>query len=308
MKIQTQHKKRQEAIDKLLNMMNYPGRFPILVLGDTGTGKSFWINEKINAVSDVKFKGKIKRVYAGLCENSQCFWENLLKEANGKFLLIEEVEKLDIISQDYLFDAMSTVDGFYGFEKKDLEIRIIFTSNFNIKKIRDDRRYLSAKFFDRISQFVVEFPNFDITQTYIYDDFRATWDKMFSTTDYKNKYPESKDFKKWLESIAYKMHGNFRDLDKIVINWNLHQVNGENKKEEEILEKVKKDFEKFLHNPFQKIYDDNTFVFDEDLDYGKMLIDFRCKLKKWALAFNENNKRNAAKQLNISHRTLERWG
>lgn len=296
-------KERENAKEKLLSMMNHPGRFPILVLGDTGTGKSHWI-EKLSE-DEVEYKNKITFKNCGLLEDTQKYWEDLLEKNHNHFLVLEDVEKLPSKSQDILFNALSTKNGKYGCEEKKYELRIIFTSTFPIKKIRDDRRYLSAKFFDRISQFVVVFPNFDLTQRSIYDDFKATWDKILSDTKFKEKCPETPDFKAWLNTIAYKMHGNFRDLDKIVINWNLHQINEIS--DEEILKLLKNDFDILLHNPSQKIYDDNTFVFDEDSNYGDMLNDFRKKIKNWALAINENKKIEAAKQLGISHRTMDRW-
>lgn len=294
---------RKNTKDKLFSMMKHPGRFPILVLGDTGTGKSYWIEKLSEDV--VEYKNKITFKNCGLVEDTQKYWEDLLEKNHKHFLVLEEVEKLPSKSQDILFNALSTKDGKYGCEEKKYEIRIIFTSTFPIKKIRDDRRYLSAKFFDRISQFVVAFPNFDATQSTIYEDFKATWDKMLSDTKFKKKCPKTPDFKSWLNTIAYKMHGNFRDLDKIVINWNLHQIN--KIPDEEILDILKNDFDVLLHNPSQNIYDDNTYVFDKDLDYGSLLDNFRSKLKKWALALNNDDKRKAANQLKISHRTLERW-
>lgn len=299
---------RQKQIEKLKKMMEYPGRFPILVLGDTGVGKSHWINKLVNGLPE--FQNKILSIPAGLTIDTKEYWEDVLIKSDQHFLIIDEVEKLSVKSQELLFKALETNNGDYGFDKKNLKIRIIFTSNFSISKIRDDRRYLLPKFFDRISQFVIEFPNFSETQRDIYSDFEATWNKFFEKTDYFNKCPKSAEFKTWLEAEAYRLHGNFRDLDKIVINWNLHQLSleGDNKdSEQKILNKIKNDFKKYLHNPSQKIYEDNTFVFDEDSNYNDMLNDFRKKLKHWALAANNNNKHKTANMLKISHRTMENW-
>ncbi|MDD2386096.1 MAG: sigma 54-interacting transcriptional regulator [Bacteroidales bacterium] len=306
-----QHPKRKNAIDKLEKMMNYPGRFPILVVGDTGTGKTHWVKHLCNEA--IEFSGKLIIEYGGLAEETYEYWDGLVKKADKHFLLIKEVEKLSIKSQELLFKALSTENGLYGFEEKNLTIRLIFTTCFPIEKIRDDRRYLTSKFFDRISQFVVEFPNFDQTQVNISEDFIATWEKMFGQeiNPYKDKCPKGHHFIKWLEGEAYRMSGNFRDLDKIVINWNLHQIvsngneNGYSK--EEILKIVKEDFKRFLHNPNQKIYEDNTFVFEESLNYGEIMDSFRINLKKWVLAYNNNDKIKAANMLGISYRTMERW-
>ena len=303
--IKNQHPIREEAIKKLKIMMDYPGRFPILVIGDAGTGKTHWI-EKMSEEA-VEFKGKIKFLSSSLCQDSLEFWTKEFSEADMHFLVIEEVEKLSNHSQELVFEAISTKDGLYGFEEKDKTIRLIFTTTFPIAKIRDDRRYLSAKFFDRISQFVVEFPNFERTQTSIQNDFNATWKKMFDKDElYKYKCPNSKELVTWLESEAYRMYGNFRDLDKIVINWNLLQLHG--KDDVHILKQIKDEFKQLLHNPSQKIADDNTLVFDEDLSYYENLCNFRKKIKNWAVAINSGNKDKAATNtLKISKRTMERW-
>lgn len=302
--IDKQHPKRKGAITKLNKMMNYPGRFPILVIGDAGTGKTHWINLLVKTANE--FQSKLLSIYGGLCEETELFWKNIFQLADNHFLVIEEIEKISSRSQELLFDALSTTNGKYGFGKKDKTIRIIFTSTFPVSKLRDDRRYLSAKFFDRISQFVVEFPNFEATQTIIYQDFKATWNKMFQKDhEYKDKCPEFQDLFNWLEGEAYKMNGNFRDLDKIIINWNLHQRDG--KEDTKILPIIRDEFRELLHNPSQKIYEDNILVFDVDSTYGTMLEDFRAKLKRWALAANGNNKLSAARKLGISYRTMERW-
>lgn len=301
MKIDNQHPKRKTAIEKLKSAMRYPGMHSILVLGDSGTGKTHWI-EKIAEDKDHEyFQQGIYSIYGGLTEDTSMYWESVIEEAHGKVLLIEEVEKLANKSQDLLFNALSTTTGYYGFKEKKCRFVLIFTSTFPIKKLRDDRRFLTAKFFDRISQFVIEFPNFDTTQTTIFEDFRATWDKM----KFNEHCPESEELKIWLRSEAYRIYGNFRDLDKITVNWNMYQL--QNKPESEILELIKQDFKNLLHNPAQKVYEENTFIFDEDSDYGQMLQNFRTKLKKWALAVNENNMRQTAKMLRVSHRTMERW-
>jgi len=301
MEIDKQHPKRITAIEKLTNAMHYPGMHSILVIGDSGTGKTHWIEKIVEGKDHEYFQNGIHSVYGGLSEENLEYWQETIQEAHGKVLLVEEVEKLSSKSQDLLFEALSTTTGYFGFKEKKYRFVLIFTSTFPIKKLRDDRRFLTAKFFDRISQFVIEFPNFNTTQTAIYKDFKATWDKM----NFAEDCPESEELKTWLRSEAYRIHGNFRDLDKIAVNWNMYQL--QSKTESEILELIKKDFKNLLHNPSQKIYEENTFVFDEDSDYGHMIQDFKAKLKQWALALNENNIRKAAKMLRVSHRTMERW-
>ena len=300
------NKKRQNSIQKLNKMINYFGRFPILVIGDTGVGKNHSIKDSIKEKAK-EFK-TIKYVKAGLAEDTDEYWAKRFKEAHNCYLVINDIEKLTKKSQEILFEILSTHNGMYGLNEKEYIVRLIVTTTFSIAKIRDDRRFLNSKLFDRISQFVVEFPNMEETQRNVYDDFLITWGKFFgSEDDIKNEYPKSNEFKNWLDNITIRLHGNFRDLDKIVINWNLHQSINNKIDEKDILKLVKDDFEKYLHNPSHKIYEDNTFILDEDSDYQTLLEGFRKKVKTWAIALNNNNKIKASKMLKISARTMERW-
>jgi transcriptional regulator with AAA-type ATPase domain len=301
--IKFQHIDRFNAIHRLKSGMLFHGMNSILVIGDTGTGKTHWINKIAEYCKNDNpyLSSGIINKYSSLCEESEDFWEKLFEKADKKVLLIEEVDKLTKKNQEILFDALSTSNGTYGIKEKKFRFILIFTTILPINKLRDDRNILTAKFFDRISQIVVRFPNFDQTQTKILVDFKATWDKM----NYDDKCPDNGDLINWLEGEAYRMHGNFRDLDKIVVNWKLYRTM--NIKDDEILGKISKDFDELLHNPAQKAYEDNIFVFDPDSKYDIIIQDFRAKLKAWSMAFNNGSIRAAAKMLNISHRTMERW-
>lgn len=305
MKIEECDKIRESEIIKLENAIKFPGRFSILVLGDQGTGKTHWI---VKIIEDTDNKKEIQffiespiQLAGSLCEESKEFWEHTFKKADKKVLIIDEVEKLTNKCQEILFDGLSTVNGKLGFDEKTYEIILVFTSTFPINKLRDDRRFLTAKFFDRISQIVIEFPNFEKTQRSVYEDFNSTWTKM----KFENEIPKSDEFQKWLQSEAYRMHGNFRDLDKIAINWHFQQ--SIEKDEAIILEKLKKEFREYLHNPSQKIYEDNIVVLDEDLKYIELLNNFRKKVKTWSIALNYGDNKKASEMLGISNRTMERW-
>ncbi|MGB5989498.1 MAG: hypothetical protein WBG43_07150 [Marinifilaceae bacterium] len=304
------NKERNRAIDILKQMMKYPGRFPILVLGDTGVGKTHWICENIHSIEGDNYLEKIVSVNSSIAEDSIQYWTDIFKSADNKFLIIDSVEKLTLRSQEIIFELLSTNNGKYGLNEneKNLEIRILFTSCFSIEELRNNRKHLVNRFFDRISQFVVVFPNFQDTQRNISNYFEETWNKFFNKgNEYHNKRPKSKELIKWLESIAYNMHGNYRDLDKIVINWNLQQIISKNKTEDQILEIIKKEFTELLKTPANKTFGDNDFIFSEDVPYGDMLTNFKKQLKEWSFNINNGNKKEAAQMLNVSIRTMERW-
>ena len=82
--MKNQPKKRKNELEKLKLMMNYLGRFPILLLGNTGVGKTHWLIE-INKKEVKEFKNKIKFINSGLVINNQEYWENELKKQINLF-------------------------------------------------------------------------------------------------------------------------------------------------------------------------------------------------------------------------------
>ena len=57
----------------------------------------------------------------------------------------------------------------------------------------------------------------------------------------------------------------------------------------------------------KKIHGLLNSLYDEDSNYEMIINDFRAKLKKWAMALNNNDPHVTAHKLGVSHRTLERW-
>lgn len=82
--LEKQPKSRKENILKLKSFMNNPGRFSILLLGERGTGKSFWINQ-IN-----KDTQSIKYLNASLIEETIEYWKKQLSKADKGILVITD--------------------------------------------------------------------------------------------------------------------------------------------------------------------------------------------------------------------------
>lgn len=304
MRKEKEHKTREECAKKLKSFLINPGNFSILILGRAGTGKSYIIDLIAEDIKEKYSYGGIPiREYASLCEESKVFWTSLLKKSDNKILVIEEVERLTVINQDLLFDAISTQNGLYGFEKKEFSCRLVFTSNLPINKLRDDRRFLQSRFFDRISQFVLMMPSFSTTWSIIEQDFKETWRKMDFKV--KTKVPKvTPDMKVWLVDFAQSSHGNFRDLDKIVINWHNYRIEGNT--DDQILTLIKKDFKEYLFSPSPKIDYENVFIFQRDTKIAEILQNFKHSLRKWS-EIEYGNKHEAARALGMSVRTLERY-
>lgn len=298
--LKDQPQKRKNVIERLYTYLSNPGRFSILILGDRGTGKTFWVEqfaeaEKLNLI--------IRR--ARLTEEKEEYWEQLLKDSNKGILLIKDIELLSAKSQELLFEAMSTKDGNFGLKVKKYEVRIVFTSSKSVSLLRDSNRYLSSYFFDRIAQLVVEFPNFANCSNKVVEDFKFTWEKF----QFPSKYPEI--LEQWLKENAHTLNGNFRDLDKICINWDnlFRSLKRSGSLIEEGLKNIKsqviEDFKTYNHFPEVKesaVYE----IYFEDKKYEDLKDEFKFKLRTWAKE-KYGSLRKAGEALGVSPRTMERW-
>lgn len=295
---------RKEILETLYGYLKNPGRFSILLLGSRGTGKLYWLNEIVKFNKEQDCLSEIISVNGWIAKDTdEKFWEQKFTEANNKLLVIDEVEELSKKTQAILFECLSTSNGKYGWEEKKHECRIVFTSTNEINTLRDSENVLLNKFFDRISQLVVAFPSFSEKNISIWDDFQATWNKMVFP---KENLPK-KEFEDWLKIHSHKFHGNFRDLDKLAINWRNYQLVGV--KENEILGKVSKDFFSLYHFPEHKSENKNAFYVKENLDfYNEIQPMFLKFVKEFAKAkYGKLSKAPEGKPLGVPYRTMERW-
>lgn len=301
-KLSEQPKNRKEQLKFLEGCLLNPGRFSILLLGKRGVGKSHWVNhisEYINESDD-----GVHEVYAPFL-NSMNISEidQVFIDSKDKILLFKDIELLKKEIQDILFQILSTSNGKYGFKEKIVECRVIFTSTFKIESLRDTERYLSHRFFDRIAQLIVKLPSYQDGNRNIFKDFIATWDKMKFP---KENFPN--EIKSWLEKKGHEFHGNFRDLDKIAINWrNLQLLEMD---EDKILERVQNDFDKYYHFPEDQLENQNYFLIDDDANYYEELLpNFRAHIKSRAYTIYGGNLKKAPhkKPFGVPYRTMERW-
>lgn len=296
--IDVQSEKRKQDILKLKFFMSNPGKFSVLLLGERGTGKSFWIDNLNN--KDLP----IVSLNGFLSEETEEFWTKQYKKANNGFLVINEVERLSPKNQELLFQSMITKNGKYGFLDKTFNIRLIFTSVFDISSLNKTEEYLSHKFFDRISQLVVKFQSFKENSTNIENDFIETWKKFKFAK--RNTIPKGSVIKWLKENADRKLSGNFRDLDKLCINWHNYRLMDFNYSEEEIFKLIIDDFSQYLKYPEHKTEMHNEFVFSREYKHDEILKTFRQKYKIWAKC-EFGTLKEAGEHLGISHRTMERW-
>lgn len=303
--LQNQPRFRAELIQKLFNYLTDPGRFAILLLGERGTGKSHWINEISKGCGHLDCLKEVITISGVLAKNTDAFfWERTFESANEKILVIEEVEELSKATQALLFEFLSTTNGLYGLKEKRFKCRIVFTSSLHIRTLRDSQDYLLNKFFDRISQFVVTFPGYGDKNLSIWDDFVLTWAKM----NFPKKELPKRILEDWLRANSHRFHGNFRDLDKIAINWRNSQINFK-KTETELLKDVENDFFELYHFPEHNSENPNAFYVDENMDYYKEIKPLFEKFVKEIARkkYGKLSKAKNGKPLGVHYRTMERW-
>ncbi|MGB0522615.1 MAG: ATP-binding protein [Flammeovirgaceae bacterium] len=294
---------RRDAIERLEGYLINPGRFSILILGAHGTGKTYWLKtlQQLHRQKDCLEDCII--INAAIAKHMQQeYWEEQFKKANGKLLVIEDVENLSRETQETLFEGLSTGEGGkYGFDQKVYDIRVAFTSSKSITALRD-YDILSNRFFDRISQFIVTFPECLTTKDGIWEDFKKSWAKM--SFQEENKIPDR--LKNWLEGNTHRFNGNFRDLDKIAINWHNYRLIG--KAENEILRLLIKDFDTNLHYPAQDNESAEVFMINKEEGFAGNLQLFKSHYKAWLNKQYGSYKNKAAiKKAGRSSRTMESW-
>ncbi len=270
-------------------------------MGKRGTGKSFWLERIQKKNIKISHSIDINYINSRLIEPTVTAINKLLSDSNKKYLVIEDVERLSPLVQELFFEALSTGNGKYGIGIKKYECRVVFTSSFEIKYLRDTEEYLIHKFFDRISQLVVELPSFTDAHRSVWKDFVATWDKM--EFEKRNEIP-GESLQDWIEKTSYLFHGNFRDLDKIAINW--HQWRLAGLSENDIHKRVISDFEQYFHFPEHSSDLSNAYYIEEGKTFSELQKDFKMKVKAWA-KLKYGTLRKAEKPLGTSYRTIERW-
>jgi len=296
---------REGVRKKLEQFIKNPGYFSILLLGDSGTGKSYLINQVFNDIE----KDKIGFYYPFEIGETN---EKVEKIFEKEYIIIKNIEELSKNQQNILFNALSTSDGKIGFgQQKDFK-RIIFTSSYDVMQLRESREHLIDRFWDRISQLVIKMPSFKDYSSTIINDFKSVWEKM----DFKEfpKLPQDVDFSFWLKENCKTFSGNFRDLDSIAILWHQYRIieygdsiqKFKSDVETRIFRKVRADFEEFTHFPSQKTDNSNVFEFEKGKTWEQIERNFHSKFKAWVKREYESIKA-ATEELNMPLRKMDKW-
>lgn len=291
------YKKRGERTTsymKLIKFLANPGRFSLTILGDRGVGKKFAIQTAFDEIKSRKDDCLDTLVFidaAELPENEKDI-DKLLENNDNGILVVEDVEQLNSTQQKLLFKAMQTEDGTFGIESKRYKVRMCFTSSAPIDQLRTSNEQLRGYFWDRISQLIVYFPNFEEEGTSIVSDFKTIWRKMEFENIEKYKHlsstPNLVYLESFLENNKVVLEGNFRDLDKLAIMFFNYRIfyYGEIKKinkeiEKEVFESVKNDFlmRAQLKNP--SLSDLSYFKITDGISMQDLKKQFKHRVKEW---------------------------
>jgi len=267
---------RKKAIERLGYALTNPGLFSVLILGERGTGKNYWIQEICRMLDKHQWDCMNSMAeYSGeyLSTIDYSSWLNLLGDANNGLLVINDIEQLSISAQDILFRALSTdQNGNVGLAKKTLKIRPVFTSASAISQLRTSKNNFSNKLFDRIAQLIIEFPSLTETKEHIEEDFHKVWNNMkFSGP------PAGFKIDDWLKENIASLKGNFRDLEKLAIVFENELRMG--KTQSEINEYIDKHF--LSHHSYPEKDAGNLFNIDNSETYEVNLANFRKQFIKY---------------------------
>ncbi len=295
---------REIELKKLKTFLDNPGYFPILIIGDNGTGKEYKLKQAMGEKKVAVFQpfeiGNSESEMSRIFEND--------------IILLKNVEELTPIQQVILWKALSTTDGQIGLESNRGFKRIIFTTTFDISALRENKEFQS-RLWDRISQLVISLPSFKDFSNVI-TDFKAVWRNMkFKSYEL---YPDNGELSYWLKDKCGTFAGNFRDLDKIAILWHQYRIieypvisedkefKPDSKVEAKIFTKVRDDFEKFCHFPTQKTDTTNFYEFEKGKSWDQIEREFRSKFKHWAKKEYHTIK-DATEKLNMPLRKMDKW-
>ncbi len=328
----TKSKKRQLANKKIEVFLG--SGFSVLLLGERGTGKSSIIRELSEKISkNEKNKSKVVEANCASFTDSQIAESELFGYEKGAFtganskktglieaaengiLFLDEFHHLDKSVQAKLMKAFQT-DKSNSFhirplgakdEKEIKNVKLVFATNRTIEVLHD---LLLPDFYDRVVQYVVSIPPVRETLEDLEDDWKGIFERLYPKEQIEA--PTDRNIINWLKSLPLK--GNFRDLENIAKDYKIFNEFDENTKKAICSEM------EIQISPFEYAKTCYELYHCESLSAEKIEIkipnavdaktlekNFHQQLRKWA----ENkygSRKEAAKQLRVSEKTLGNWG
>ena len=273
--------------------------FSILLIGERGTGKSNIANDakdkmnpknafvQVNCASfdeDSKAEAELFGYKSGAFTGANKDKIGLIEEANGGVLFLDEIHHLSKLVQAKLMKALQTdknnkmsIRKMGDNKETKVECQLIFATNKNINELRT---HLLTDFYDRIVQHVINIPPLRETV----EDRFTDWETIWRGLKFNSNVPNLSKFRKWLKEMP--LYGNFRDLQKIAIYYNIfEQFDGETKAlmpENTAFEYAKNEFNKYhAQEPLPPKADYN---FNITQTTKEMLADYLFEMQAWAVS------------------------
>ncbi len=308
--------KNIENVMDFINMVSKSSDTPIMILGETGTGKEL-IAKAIHARSPV-FQGPFVPVNCSafpedLIESELFGYESgafsgankqgkkgLIEEADGGTLFFDEVADLSLAGQAKLLRFLESGE-FYkvgGTKKYHVRTRVVSATNKKIEALVKKEKFRKDLYF-RLCVVKAEIPSLNERKEDIIPlakHFLHEFNKKFS----KTLKGFSKEAEKYL--LSYEFTGNARELKNMIERAVL--IAKTDKLELEGLEgssNLLNDTAKF--NTMQ-----HQGLGPEGIDLVKLLESTEKKFMKQALVLSKGNESKAARLLNMNHHTFRyRW-
>jgi len=298
--------------------------FSILLIGERGIGKSKIASEakerlrkldkliqgniiEANCASfanDTMAESELFGYAKGAFTDAKADKKGLIESAENGILFLDEIHHLTKCVQAKLMKALQTDElnrlsiRRVG-ENKEIkvkDVRLIFATNRNMSELRND---LLPDFYDRIIQHVVEIPA--IRETV--EDRITDWENIWKGLKFKGDAPRELELVKWLNHLP--LYGNFRDLQKIAMYYNVFNQFDEGTKkmlnETNAFQYARNEFEKY-HSPVIQLGKEK-FNFNIKQTTKEMIADYLFELQDWAVSKFEGRKR-AVEHFNLKEDTV----
>ncbi len=311
--------KKIEAVMDFINMVAKSPDTPIMIMGETGTGKELIANA-IHARSPV-FQGPFITVNCAafpddLLESELFGYEEgafsgakkqgkkgLIEEAHNGTLFLDEVADLSLPGQAKLLRFLESGE-FYkvgGTKKYIVRVRIVSATNKDLEKLIDQEQFRKDLFF-RLCVIKAKIPSLNERR----DDILPLA-KYFL-------YEFNKKFKKNLKSFSddaqnllqhHMFTGNVRELKNIIERASLIAQN--DTITNDLFEIQQNSHTVKIPEPNQLI-DQQINIPDKGIHLGQILEDIEKKYLEHALKLTKGNESKAARLLNMNHHTLRyKW-
>jgi transcriptional regulator with AAA-type ATPase domain len=274
--------------------------FSILLIGERGIGKSQIAREakqsfdskipfiEANCASfdeDSKAEAELFGYEKGAFTGANAVKKGLLEEANGGILFLDEIHHLSKLVQAKLMKALQTDNNNKMYIRRmgsnkeiKVECRLIFATNKSISELRED---LLPDFYDRIVQHVIHIPSLRETP----EDREKDWENVWKGLRFKDnpEVPKEEKLINWIKQLP--LYGNYRDLQKIAMYYNVFKQFDDDTKnllaEKSAFEYAKNEFEKY-HSPFIQS-ENEKFNFNINQTTKEMIADYLFELQAWAV-------------------------